>query len=198
MTEIHREEISLPTLTGGPLPVTLSYIVKSEPNAVPPYPFTFLHTVRSGSANLSGSLAGSPDAWSYYSKLSGILQGVKEWSESNQFDIAILAPSSRHDAEPFFAAVFNAQRNCEDYSPYFAKPSCFRAGEAKALWQAMNAITSSLAKLPHDTQRVLIVDDVYSRGLTAAAIVHRLRTQGGLSLDARITVFTPAWIPRNG
>jgi orotate phosphoribosyltransferase len=123
---------------------------------------------------------------------------VKEWSESNQFDIAIRAPSSRHDAEPFFAAVFNAQHNCEDYSPYFAEPLCFRAGEAKALWQTMNAITSSLAKLSPDTQRVLIVDDVYSRGLTAAAIVHRLRTQGGLSIDARIAVFTPAWIPRNG
>jgi hypothetical protein len=196
MTEIHTEEINLPTLTGDPLPVTLSYIVKSEPNAVPPYPFTFLHTVRSGSANLSGSLGGSPDAWSYYSKLGGILLGVKAWSESNQFDIAILAPSSRHDAEPFFAAIFNEQRNCKDYSPYFAKPLCFRAGEASALWKVMNAITSSLAKMPPNIQRVLIVDDLYSRGLTAAAIVHRLRTQGGLSLDARITVFTPAWIPK--
>lgn len=198
MTESQKvvtEQIELPTLGGERPRASLAYLVKSPSNAAPPLPFRFLHTVRSGSAARTGSAAWAHEASSYYRDLSKIVRVVEQWSETQRFDTALLAPSSRRDGEPYLAAIMHRHRDeWTDLSPYFTKRAGFHSGSAGTFSETVDAITCSVKRIP-SSRDLLIVDDVYSRGFTPGAMVHYLRTLG-LEPATRITIFAPVWMPK--
>lgn len=198
MTESLRvlmEEIDLPALGGARPRATLAYLVKCAPDTIPPYPFRFLHTVRSGTAVTVGPSAWAHEATSYYRELSRTLKSAEQWSEGRRFDVAMRAPSSRHDAEPYLAAIMNRQDEWEDLTRFFDKPPTFRSGGAGTFSEAVDAISCRLKRLPSPARELLIVDDVFSRGYTPAAIVHHLRSLG-LPTSVHLTVFAPVWMQR--
>jgi hypothetical protein len=176
-------------------PIELVYLQACPRKTLPPYPLRYLHTLRSGVRRALGeSVPGSPDASVYYQELSGLLGPLRTWSSAHQFPIAVMAPSSRHDAEPYFSAIFPKQQECKDESTGLSKRADFRAGDAKSVSDAIHATSCTLSARTPPFENVLIVDDVLANGSTAAAIVHHLRHRAVISSDAKIVLFVALWM----
>ena len=170
----------------------LSYLARTPRATTPQGELRYLHTVRSGSLRRTApSVAGSHDAFVYYRQLSATLLVVTEWAREHSFDAALLAPSTRHDAEPYFSAAFHVQRDCEDLSPFFEKASGLRTGSL-TLSEVLAGISCSLpsaARFGH----ILIFDDVVSDARTVTALTQRLLEQG-LSPAASVTILAALWM----
>lgn len=159
---------------------------------LPQGPLRYLHMVRSGSLRRGApSVPGSHDAFVYYRQLSRSLTAVTEWARAHSFDAALLAPSTRHDAEPYFSAIFPIQRDCEDLSPFFRKAPGVLAG-SMSLPEVLNGITCSLTSAAA-YRAVLIVDDIVADRRTLTALTQRL-LERGLNPAATVTVFAPLWM----
>lgn len=191
-----------PTMAGPPQSVTstplllattpasttavLSYLARTPRATIPQGDLRYLHTVRSGSLRRTApSVAGSHDAFMYYRQLSASVMTVTEWARAHSFDAALLAPSTRHDAEPYFAAAFHVQRDCEDLSRFFEKASGLRTGSL-SLSEVLAGISCSLGSAAR-FRHVLIVDDVVSDARTVTALTQRL-LERGLSPAAGVTI----------
>ncbi len=195
MTVPHRSITSTPlSLATTPTPTTavLAYLARTPRANIPQGELRYLHTVRSGSLRRTApSVAGSHDAFVYYRQLSATLLVVTEWARAHTFDAALLAPSTRHDAEPYFSAAFPVQRDCEDLSPFFEKAPGLHAGSL-TLPEVLAGISCSLPTAA-GYRDVLIVDDVVSDARTVTALTQRL-LERGLSSVATVTVLAALWM----
>lgn len=187
MGPIQETDALLPTLS-TPTRARLCFLQCVPTGEIPSGPLYHLHAVRSIARLINGRGAHAR-AYAYYEALPSALKVLRDWASKERFDVIVRAPSRRHDAEPFVAAIqLGMRESADDLSSYFSKQDSFRAGAASAAEAAVAAISCALPSSElDDVREVLVVDDIFSKGYTAAAIVTHL-SSSGLHRDARIAV----------
>jgi hypothetical protein len=159
----------------------------------------YLQGVRSGSlAKISST--GDPEdtaaAKNYYAML---------WKYKGQLAsevpeppvTAIVSPPSRfpQHAEPYRLAIRDRFRGVLDLTDRFCRSGNVHSGEDASFDDICAALTYRTENDEAIISSLLIVDDVFSRGRTAAAMVLKLRASG-LAISSPVTVAFPLWLPR--
>lgn len=130
---------------------------------------------------------------SYASDLPAFLGRFREvLREVEPPDVILRAPSSRTDNVPYFreaaAAFTDAKETIENA---FSTTGDVRASEAKSLDEYLPHITP-LCKFPDRIEHLLIVDDIFSGGVTASGILSILAQTS--TTVGKCTVAVPLYV----
>jgi hypothetical protein len=154
-------------------------------------PLAYLQRVRSEAAATEQNFSLEHAAREYERALPQTLAQFERLIAALSADLLVCPPSFRKDATPYMKVARSTYPTAHDASEFFHRlASHTKAGTAKKLADVLDGL--AIDEAPNFAQRkhVLIVDDVYADGRTAAAVVYRLRERG-LSADAQITVACP-------
>ena len=175
--------------------IELYYLQKVEKGSLPEHPIGFLHNVRSKARLFADpSIATGIEANDYYTELPNFLVSFREWAANKSFDLIAGVPSRRRDAEPYVAAIRTALMNAQDLTPHIHKlPGAPNAGEIKELFEIFPFFCTTYGGSLCDYSDLLIVDDIFHRGLSASALVLRLE-KIGLPQNAKVSIASPLWI----
>lgn len=188
------QHIDLPQPGSTRTAAELAYLTFFSRKRGPTGPLAYLHRVRSNVILAhDATYATGADAYTYYGALPGFLATVKEWARNKRFDLALCAPSQRHDHHAYLSAVRLVVPDLQDLTRFFAKAVGVRAGQLNSIDALLPGVTCTLQTDCSRHDSALIVDDVFNNGLTAGALLYRLRERG-LSQGAAITVLAPVWI----
>lgn len=128
------------------------------------------------------------------------LAGLAQWVEEAralvrglEVGLAIRPPSSRNDADPYLAAILRDHPAATDASPYLERVGDVRAGEDPTVEALMGSWRLQDVPGLESFSDLLVVDDVFSRGTTVAAVVRVLR-DAGLRATVPVNVFVPLWV----
>jgi hypothetical protein len=130
------------------------------------------------------------------------LAGLEQWVEEArallrglEVGLIIRPPSSRNDADPYLAAILRDHPAATDGSPHLKRVSDVRAGRDPTVEALMGSWR--LQDIPglESFSDLLVVDDVFSRGTTVAAVVRVLR-DAGLRAAVPVSVFVPLWVQK--
>jgi hypothetical protein len=184
-----RITISIPeiTLRGE---MSLAYLEEYTGDPLSDSSFIFLHRVR-----LAGpEYARGYDAYLYYLTLPERLRAFTHLLTEEQFDLVAMAPSRRRDAEPFMAALLASRtHDYEDVSDHMVKDPTARSTEYALPSAFKEKLTISSYLDLSNFNHLLIVDDVFSSGVTAGAMLLRMG-EHGLPRSASVTVAVPIWV----
>lgn len=190
---IHETEITLPT-TPQPTRATLAYLQACPNGTVPRGPLGYLHKVRSITGLVADAITSSLDAHAYYASLSANVRFYHKWAQGRSFDLVVRPPSRRNDSEPYAAAVRCACYGAADLSEFFVKPSSVQGGKASTVAELLSQLRLGVAYGETSTfKNVAVVDDVFSRGITATAVM-QLLYGNGLPAEASVTICAPLWM----
>jgi hypothetical protein len=118
---------------------------------------------------------------------------LAEYLAGRHFDAILAPPSSRRDLAPYLDAIVAALRPPEDWTELFAR----REGASAGSTASCQAMYESLALKSQESiagaGAVLMVDDSFSSGTTACAILRRL-IDAGLPEECQFTVAAPLWV----
>jgi hypothetical protein len=105
------------------------------------------------------------------------------------------SPRSDHpwQAEPYREALANRFRNAVDLTDSFSRSGLARAGTGAKLGDVVASLAYKSTAREKNFQRIAIVDDTFTRGVTVAATVIHLR-QHGLPEECHIVVACPLWL----
>jgi hypothetical protein len=108
---------------------------------------------------------------------------------------AFLSPRSDHpwQAEPYREALANRFRNAVDLTDSFSRSGLARAGTGAKLGDVVASLAYKSTAREKNFQRIAIVDDTFTRGVTVTATVIHLR-QHGLPEECHIVVACPLWL----
>lgn len=182
--------IDLPLLR-GPKPATLYYLAHTKAAEPVRYNLQFLHRVRDRRwlAQLPDWATGD-EAVAYYEQLPTAAAALAAELGDLPVDLVAAAPSRRRDAEPYLAAIKRRRRDAHDVSRSVHRVGNVSAGETTEPTRFVAHVALTYATRFDQFRDVLIVDDVYSAGTTAAALLFRME-QLGLPTDARVSVAAP-------
>lgn len=169
------------------------HCVKQSDNKEEAGPLWHLHQVASPNAQKFAKV--NPELYQrranvYQSKLDTYVENLTELVENREFDVITKAPSSREDAQPYFDSIKAEFPDALDLSDCFSKKDGCKAGSAASLKKFLPCLTFGCDCELGDYSRLLIVDDLMSNGLTAAAMIRRLQEEG-LQDEAEISVAVP-------
>ena len=176
--------------------------VTGGPKDPPKTDLAFLHYVRDPRVApvMSEPVETGHHAYGYYMAIPEIMRAYRVWAErcTPRPDLVARLPSRRHDAEPVAAAVaswFCTAHGALDLSPHLYKTRPVRAGEMTHYGELLPYICCTYrGRDLADKRYVVLVDDVYSDGKTASAVLVRLRDLD-LPTDARVSICAPLWMP---
>ena len=156
-------------------------------------PLWHLHEVRSPMAQRVASE--NPKLYqrranAYENKLETYIEHLTQLVEGEDFDVITKAPSSREDAQPYFDSIKAEFPDALDLSDCFSKKDDCKAGSAGSLKEFLPCLFFDCDSELGDYSSLLIVDDLMSNGLTAAAMIRRLYEEG-LQDEAEISVAVP-------
>lgn len=109
-----------------------------------------------------------------------------------RYDVVVAPPSSREDSKPYKNALL--QSGALDISDRFSRLPGVSAGRGATLEEMTAALSYSTAGDECGFRSLLIVDESFSRGTTAAAVLDHLR-RAGLSDDCTVTIASAVWLP---
>ncbi len=180
-----------------PLPtgenVQLFYL---ERQAVPQGPLAYLHHIRNPRTKSMLGLDGVEETYGrvYRASLSRFTQEYGHWSEERETGLIVSPPSSRQDAEPYRKAILSAHERVHDITQFFTKQPNVKAIQPTTTLQELIAAIETVAELDLKIfKEVVIVDELFSRGTTIAAMLHHLR-EAGLPKEAEVLVCAPLWL----
>ena len=115
-----------------------------------------------------------------------------------QFDLVICCPSSRDEArfhwEPVSQSVHRRNPKAVDLSASFRKVDGFKVGGGATVEQARKGIKFNCDGRLETYTSALIIDDVWSKGITVSTVLSYL-VDSGLQANTQVRVFTPLFIP---
>ena len=132
---------------------------------------------------------------SYHRQLPRFLEAFKKLLEQHAWDLLLEAPSSKPHAKKF-ADVAREIRN-ETPCISFTKTASVSATTGDSVADIEAALLHEPKIKLGQFSNVLVVDDVFNVGKTAAAMILHLRKHG-LSRSAKITVAVALYVPRRG
>jgi len=108
---------------------------------------------------------------------------------------AVLSPPSRMawQAEPYRKAIAAAHPKAADLTAAVGRNGNARAGEGASFEDVLGALSYRPTGQEKDFRRIVIVDDTFITGTTAAAVVLLLR-QHGLPDECEVTFACPLWL----
>jgi hypothetical protein len=122
------------------------------------------------------------------------IRAFEQEFKGDKFELFLSPPSRRQDAAPYLAAAKKNVLDPTDLSRFFFKVADVQVGTFNNPFnnplEAIRTIAFTYGGRLDDRKNVLIVDDVFARGSTAAALVFRMR-QLGLPHAASVTVAAP-------
>ncbi len=156
----------------------------------------FLQRVRSHKPESRFHLGPEPNRYRTATLPRAILRAIT-LLETCEFDFALRPPSSRDDAVPYLNAFIDARPHTIDLSSSFARAiGAKKAGENSSFEEVRDALLYTGTKDLSAARSILIVDDIFSEGKTAAAVIDVLRRKG-LPSEAKITLFAPLWVRKS-
>jgi hypothetical protein len=189
--------VSIP-LDSPVIPATLVYLCKFGPFHGCD-DFMYLQGVRTGSITKTSPTGDPNDSawgrlyhtmlWKHVSLLAGEVPGPIS---------AIVSPPSRFPkhAEPYREALKNKFPHVTDLTKRFERRANALSGEGASLEDISAAMKYRSEGDEVNFSSLLVVDDVFSRGRTAAALILQLR-EVGLPGNSSVTVAFPLWLPRD-
>lgn len=151
-----------------PIPIRLHYLDVHMGPTMHRGSLSYLHLVRCDPGvapdltELEAKYLARLDQW--VEEARALLRGVRA-------DLVIRPPSSRNDAEPYLAAILRDHPAATNATPYLERVRDVRAGRDATVEAVMESWR--LQDIPglETFSDLLVVDDVFSRGTTVAAVV---------------------------
>ncbi|NNF29275.1 MAG: hypothetical protein HKN73_18765 [Gemmatimonadetes bacterium] len=187
-------QLAIPTDESG-FKVELAYLERWSPATGPGSPLTYL--VRGGRS--AGPVAGPPEAdgddgaeTEYQRNLPLYRRDFGEMLEDRAYELVLSPPSRRRDLEPYRQEVVARGIARTDLSHLLR-----RTGAGTSRHQSFDQLIGALDfdgdTTLTGTRSLLIVDDYFVTGRTAAAVLSLLRSHG-FPTDADVTVACPLWV----
>jgi hypothetical protein len=180
--------------------VTLVYLCKWSESDGCPGGLMYLQGIRTGSL-AAVSPSGRPEDAAESRTYSSLRDRhvARLTVEVSEPVLAVISPPSRHSelTLPYRDAVKKRFPHATDLTDRFKRAENVSAGESASLTDLVNALTYHPGGDEGTFSSLLIIDDVFARGRTAAALVKRLR-EAGLPENCTITIAAPLWLPREG
>jgi glutamine phosphoribosylpyrophosphate amidotransferase len=110
---------------------------------------------------------------------------------------AVLSPPSSlpNQAEPYLKAIKAKHAGAVDLTSRFTRTGNARAGQGASVCDVAKGLNYLPAGDERNIRRLVIVDDTFNTGTTAAAVVKVLRQQG-LAEDCEVIVASPLWLAK--
>lgn len=190
MTSMSPEDAVLIPLDDPSLRVRVICLHKGkEPGA-----FIFLQSMRSGLLMRIHSDPETSETAKAYRRNEGRYQNMLAEKMPSDFD-AVVSPPSRMawQAEPYRQAIRLRNPSAIDLTPQLRRTGRAFAGENATVAEISEQMEYVATGHEGDIRRLIIVDDTFTRGTTAAATVRVLRAYG-LPADCEIIVACPLWL----
>jgi hypothetical protein len=175
---------------GKPILIRLHYLDVHLGPTMHRGPLSYLHLVRCD-PGVAPDLAELKAK--YLARLNVWVEEARELLRGLRADLVIRPPSSRNDAEPYLAAILRDHPAATDASRYLERERDVRAGRDASVEDVMGSWR--LQEIPGLARYsdLLVVDDVFAKGTTVAALVTVLRA-AGLPAPEPVNVFVPLWV----
>jgi hypothetical protein len=157
-------------------------------------PFGYLQAARQGTNEAMGLQLDETAAaanykamlFKYKAQLVGAIEGPVD---------ALLSPPSDHacQAMPYRESVAAKFPGAVDLTNGFFRDGTKRAGQGAPLDQVAASLTYKPTGREKEFRRIVIVDDTFTRGMTAAAIITQLRKHG-LPENCEVILACPLWL----
>ena len=183
------ENIDLPLLgTVVQRNVRIAYLRKHDD----PGEFSYIQGICSGRLKRFTDFENLQVSVDYRRNLPNFTSGLAELLKS-PFD-AVLSPPSRHPelAQPYFGALLPSSPKAVDLSGNFSRKSGSRSGDGRTYQEVFDGLSYDPKGCESALGSVLIVDDIFYSGNTAAAIIAHLQ-RAGTPAPCRFTVACPYW-----
>ena len=182
------QRLAIPTDESG-FKVELAYLERWRPGQEEKTPLSFL--ARKSSPETDEEMA---DA--YQRNLPLYRRDFGELLGDRAFELVLSPPSRRSDLDPYRNEVVSRGIARTDLSHHFSRSEP-RSSRRNSFDQLIDALSfdgdPSLAR----ARSLLIVDDYFVTGRTAAALLSILRSHG-FPADGEVTVACPLWVDRTG
>jgi len=159
-----------------------------------PGPFGYLQGMRSGSLKALNSDPEKTEAaknyhrneQKYFENLAHAVPGPLD---------AILSPPSDFgwQSEPYRKKVGAKYKDALDLTDAFSRTGLARAGKGASLTEVLMSLSYAPCGKDSEFRQLAIVDDTFTKGTTAAALVLRLR-EHGLPETCNVIVACPLWL----
>ena len=108
---------------------------------------------------------------------------------------ALVSPPSEHawQAEPYRRALLKKFPNTADLTSCFSRTGAVRAATKATLEEMVASLTYEPTGGEKDYRRLIIIDDIFHRGITVSAIITHLQ-QRGLRESCDVNVMCPLWL----
>jgi hypothetical protein len=113
-----------------------------------------------------------------------------------QFDTVLSPPSRYKHAAPYRDAYLNKFHGTVDLTWSFHSAKSVLAGESPSLEDLIGDIEFVSSGNVSTIKTLLIIDDIFSRGRTVAAVLTHLH-QAGLPKTCKVEVACPLWLYKN-
>lgn len=122
----------------------------------------------------------------YKAQLVGAIEGPLD---------ALLSPPSDHpcQAGAYRVALASTFPDATDLTTRFSREGTERAGRDATLEEVVGSLTYKPTGGEKEFRRIVIVDDTFTRGITASAIITHLRKEG-LSENCEVLLVCPLWL----
>ena len=159
-----------------------------------PGPFAYLQGMRSGSLKVLNPDPEKTEAagayhrneQQYFEKLAEAVPGPVDAIVSPPSDLA-------WQAKPYRDAIAAAHPNAIDLTSAFSRTGDARAGRKPCLTEVFESFAYSANGHETEFRRIVIVDDTFTTGTTATAIVTHMR-HCGLPETCEVIVACPLWL----
>lgn len=184
------DEIIAVPLPSPKLEVRLIALIKAKTSG----PFAYLQGMRQGTLKaVSADPEDTEVARAYHRNKQKYCKMLAE-AVPGPFD-AVLSPPSRMawQAEPYRKAIVAANEGAVDLTTALSRTGEARAGEGASFEQVLGGLSYKPTGQEKNFRRVGIIDDTFTTGTTAAAIVALLK-QHGLPDECEVIVACPLWL----
>ncbi|MER8895927.1 hypothetical protein [Mesorhizobium sp. M0676] len=158
-----------------------------------PGPFDYLQGMRSGILRALGNPEETEVARRYHRREQEFFELLSQKVPGPV--TAVLSPPSDFawQAEPYREAIKRKFPNAIDLTPAMTRPGQFRAGKGATVDQVVSGLSYQPQGTENGIEQLVIVDDTFTTGTTAAAIVLLLR-EHGLPEECDVILACPLWL----
>lgn len=181
------QRLAIPTDESG-YKVELAYLERWGPGTDGTTPLAFL------AREVSEADPEVEDA--YHKNLAEYRRDFGEMLEDRAFELVLSPPSSRRDLDPYRDEIVSRGIARRDLSGHLSRTRPTSA-RRQSFDQLIDALAFEGAPPIAGARSLLIVDDYFVTGRTAAALLSLVRSHG-FPLDGQVTVACPLWLDRSG